>query len=211
MSDPDKALLTEASLLSFARNVEPDVRQDIIDCLHHARLVADDHHSSRTNWRAWLDAYQRSITATGGSRSAGINDARLRIHSFRDIGKLQLPVVDNAAELRQLYRSSLDRLLSSEHAANFFGSWFTSGRSESFQLMPCAMRNKDEVSIILCSLQMTTLALRPAQYFWQILGGEMQVHAVSTAFRFSRQSFEPFRQTVQDALADRAAAEIISL
>ncbi|RML57692.1 hypothetical protein ALQ93_101529 [Pseudomonas syringae pv. pisi] len=73
------------------------------------------------------------------------------------------------------------------------------------------MCSKDEVSILLCSLQMTTLALRPARYFWQIVGGEMQVHAVATTFRFSRQSFEPFRQTVQDALADRAAAEIISL
>ncbi|KMY00965.1 hypothetical protein V476_07310 [Pseudomonas syringae KCTC 12500] len=211
MSDPDEALLTDAGLLSFARNVEPDLRQNIIDCLRHARLVADDHHSSRTKWRAWLEAYQRSIAATGGLRSAGINDARLKIHSFRDIGKLQLPVVDNAGELRQLYRSSFDKLLSSDHAASFFSSWFTSGRSESFQLMPCAMRSKDEVSILLCSLQMTTLALRPARYFWQIVGGEMQVHAVATAFRFSRQSFEPFRQTVQDALADRAAAEIISL
>ncbi|RMM34113.1 hypothetical protein ALQ80_05251 [Pseudomonas coronafaciens pv. oryzae] len=37
------------------------------------------------------------------------------------------------------------------------------------------------------------------------------MHAISAAFRFSRQSFEPFRQTVQDALADRARAEIISL
>ena len=211
MSDPDEALLAGASLLSFAGNVEPDLRQDITDCLQHARLVADDRHSSRMNWRAWLDAYQRSIAATGGPRSAGINDARLKIHSFSDIGKLQLPVVDNAGELRQLYRSSLDKLLNSDHATRFFRSWFTSGRSESFQLMPCAMRNEDEVSILLCSLQMTTLALRPARYFWQILGGEMQVHAVTTAFRFSRQSFEPFRQTVRDALADRAAAEIISL
>ena len=109
MSDPDEALLTDAGLLSFARNVEPDLRQHIIDCLHHARLVADDHHSSRTKWRAWLEAYQRSIAATGGLRSAGINDARLKIHSFRDIGKPQLPVVDNAGELRQLYRSSFDK------------------------------------------------------------------------------------------------------
>ncbi|MCW6056375.1 hypothetical protein [Pseudomonas fragariae (ex Marin et al. 2024)] len=211
MSDPDNALLTGSSLLSFARNIEPDLRQDIIDCLHHAKLVADDRHSSRGNWRAWLDVYQRSIAATGGSHGAGINDARLKIHSFSDIGSLQLPVFDNAGELRQLYRSSLDRLLSSDHAKTFFSSWFTSGRSESFQLIPCSMHSEDEVTILLCSLQMTTIALRPALYFWQVLGGEMQVHVVGTAFRFSRQSFEPFRQVVQDTLADRAAAEIISL
>ncbi|GGJ23281.1 hypothetical protein GCM10009085_16890 [Pseudomonas avellanae] len=48
-------------------------------------------------------------------------------------------------------------------------------------------------------------------HFWQILGGEMQVHTVGTAFRFNRQRFEPFRQTVQDTLSDRATAEIIGL
>ncbi|KPX73506.1 hypothetical protein ALP66_01151 [Pseudomonas amygdali pv. photiniae] len=211
MSDLDETLLAGANLLSFARNVEPGLRQDVQDCLHHAKLVADDQHSPRMAWRSWLDAYQQAILATGGRRSAVINDVRLRIHSFRDIGKLQLPMVNNSVELRRLYRSSLDRLLSSNHAKTFFSSWFTSGRSESFQIMPCAMHSEDEVMILLCSLQMTTIASRPALYFWQILGGEMQVHAVGTAFRFSRKSFEPFRQTVQDMLADRAAAEIINL
>ncbi|WP_055003158.1 hypothetical protein [Pseudomonas coronafaciens] len=210
MSDPDETLLTSSSLLSF-HNIDACLRQDIISCLRHARLVADDQHSPQRAWHLWLDVYQRSIVANGGLRSARGNDVRLNIHSFRDIGKLRFPVVDNAVELRRLYHRSLDTLLASDHAKTFFSSWFTSGRSESFQLMPCVMHNKDEATILLCSLQMTTTALRPAFYFWQILGGEMRVHAISAAFRFSRQSFEPFRQTVQDSLADRARAEIISL
>ncbi|WP_122341630.1 hypothetical protein [Pseudomonas caricapapayae] len=211
MSDPDETLLAGSSLLSFARNVEPDLREDILSCLQYARLVATDRYSPGRAWRAWLNAYQHAILANGGRRSAGLNDVHLKIHSFRDVGKLQLPVIDNTVELGQLYRSSFDRLLSSDHAKTFFSSWFTSGRSESFQLMPCVMHSEDEVTILMCSVQMTTLALRPALHFWQVLGGEMRVHAVGTAFRFSRQSFGPFRQTVQDALTGRAVAEIIRL
>ncbi|MDU8499347.1 hypothetical protein RYB01_09135 [Pseudomonas syringae] len=211
MSDLDETLLAGANLLSFARDVEPGLRQDVQECLSHAQLVADNHHSPRMAWRSWLDAYQQAILATGGRRSAATNDTRLKIHSFRDLGRLQLTRVDNSVELHRLYRSSLDRLLTSDHAKTFFSSWFTSGRSESFQLIPCAMHSEDEVTILLCSLQMTTTALRPALYFWQVLGGEMQVHAVGTAFRFSRQRFEPFRLMVRNTLVDRATAEIVNL
>ncbi|RMN81338.1 hypothetical protein, partial [Pseudomonas cannabina] len=165
----------------------------------------------RQAWRSWLEVYQRTISATGGQPDARIEEARLKIHRFRDIGKLRLPVVSNSVELRQLYLRSFDSLLASEHAQAFFNNWFVSGRFESFQIIPCAMQGEEEATIMLCSMQMKTLALRPALYFWQILGGEMQVHTVGTAFRFKRQRFDPFRQAVQDTLSDRATAEIISL
>ncbi|KPC35517.1 Uncharacterized protein ABJ99_3927 [Pseudomonas syringae pv. cilantro] len=211
MPERDESLLSGNNLVSFAYNVCPALRQDILDCLHHARLVADDLHSPRQSWRSWLDTYQRTISATGGQLDARIEEARLKIHRFRDIGKLRLPAVSNSVELRQLYLRSLDSLLASEHAQTFFNNWFISGRFESFQIIPCAMQSEEEATIMLCSMQMSTLALRPALYFWQILGGEMQVHTFGTAFRFNRQRFEPFRQTVQDALSDRAIAEIVGL
>ncbi|KTB57664.1 hypothetical protein AO067_00555 [Pseudomonas viridiflava ICMP 13104] len=211
MSEGDESLLSGSNLVSFAQNVHPDLRQDILNCLQYARIVADDLHSPHQTWRPWLDAYQRTISATGVHPGAQIRDARFKIHRFKDIGRLQLPALSNSAELRQLYLRSLDSLLASDHALAFFSNWFVSGRSESFQIIPCAMQSEDEATILLCGMQMTTLALRPALYFWQILGGEMQVHAAGMAFRFSRQRFEPYRQTVQDILSDRAIAEIISL
>ncbi|MFA0996268.1 MULTISPECIES: hypothetical protein [Pseudomonas syringae group] len=211
MPKRDESLLSGNNLVSFAHNFSPQLRQDILDCLQYARLVADDLHSPSQAWRSWLDVYQRTISSTGGRPESRIEEARLKIHRFRDIGKLRLPVVSNSVELRRLYLHSLDSLLASEHAQAFFNNWFVSGRFESFQIIPCAMQSEDEATIMLCSMQMTTLALRPALYFWQILGGEMQVHTVGTAFRFNRQGFEPFRQTVQDTLSDRATAEIIGL
>lgn len=211
MPEHDENLLSGNNLVSFAQNVCPALRQDILDCLQHARLVADDLHSPRQAWRSWLDVYQRTISATGGQPDARVEEALLKIHRFRDIGTLRLPVVSNSVELRQLYQRSLDSLLASGHAQTFFSNWFVSGRFESFQVIPCAMQSEEEATIMLCSMQMKTLALRPALYFWQILGGEMLVHTVGTAFRFNRQRFEPFRQMVQDTLSDRATAEIIGL
>lgn len=126
----------------------------------------------RASPRSWLEVYQRTISATGGQPDARIEEARLKIHRFRDIGKLRLPVVSNSVELRQLYLRSFDSLLASEHAQAFFNNWFVSGRFESFQIIPCAMQGEEEATIMLCSMQMKTTALRPALYFWQILGGK---------------------------------------
>ncbi|UQW66901.1 hypothetical protein L2Y01_23820 [Pseudomonas avellanae] len=162
MSERDESMLSGDNLMSFTHNVPPALRQDILDCLQYARLVADDLHSPGQAWRSWLDVYQRTISSTGGRPESRIEEARLKIHRFRDIGKLRLPVVSNSVELRRLYLHSLDSLLASEHAQAFFNNWFVSGRFESFQIIPCAMQSEDEATIMLCSMQMKTLALRPA-------------------------------------------------
>ncbi|MBA1230424.1 hypothetical protein G7013_12295 [Pseudomonas viridiflava] len=211
MSGRDESLLAGSDLVSFAQNVAPDLRQDILDCLLYAKVTADAHFSSRQAWRLWLNAYQQALASTGGLRCADITDKRLKIHSFKDIRKLPLPVFPGGLALGPLYIRSIDRLMTSEHAQLFFSTWFSSGRSESFQVMPCAMQDEHEAVVLSCGLQMTTLALRPALYFWQIMSGEMHVHAVCTAFRFSRMGYEPFRQRVNERIAEHAAQEIMRL
>lgn len=210
MSTLEESLLSGKNLVSFAHNIAPGLRQDILDCLLYAQLKADESVPHRDDWRTRQGAYQRSLEKNGANRYADVRDQRVKIHHLRDLRKLQLPV-NRSPELHQLYGRSLDKLMTSEHAQAFFSSWFTSGRSEHFQVVPCAMHSEDEATIVLCALQMTTTSLRPALYFWQILGGEMMVQAAAAGFRFSSKAFDPYRQAVQDTLSAHAAREILRL
>lgn len=211
MSGDHDGLLAGSNLVSFASDVAPELRQDIIECLRYANICADALYSSRQNWRAWLSAYQQAMASAGAASFMSLPDQRLKLYSLRDIRRLKVPAVPNAQQLIQLYSRSVEKLLDSEHAQLFFGSWFSSGRSESFQVVPCAMQDEKEAVILMCGLEMTTMALRPGFFFWQIIGGEMQVRAVCMAFRFSRDRYEPFRKVVQETLVANAARQVMYL
>lgn len=211
MSNNHDCVLVASNLVSFSEGMAPGLRQDLMDCLLYAQLAADDSFSPRRQWSAWLDTYQRSIGEKGGRRTDSFVGDRLKIHRFSELGKLRLPrSVMGVPGLGQLFVQSLDRLLASEQAKKFFGSWFSAGRSESFQVVPCIQSREDEATILLCGMQMTT-GFRPSRYFWQVLAGEMSVRYTGAAFVFSRQAFEPVRQTVRDVLAARASQEIMRL
>ena len=211
MSNNHDCVLVASNLVSFSEGMTPGLRQDLLDCLLYAQLAADDSFSPRRQWSAWLDTYQRSIAEKGARRTENFAGGTLKIHRFSELGRLRFPrSVMRVPGLGQLFGQSLDRLMASEQAKKFFGSWFSAGRSESFQVVPCIQNKEDEATILLCGMQMTT-GFRPSRYFWQVLAGEMTVRYTGAAFVFSRQAFEPVRQAVRDALAARAAKQIMRL
>lgn len=211
MSNNHDCVLVASNLVSFSQGMVPGLRQDLMDCLFYAQLAADDSFSPRQQWPAWLDTYQRSIGERGGRRTDYFVGDTLNIHRISELRRLRLPQsVTGVPALGQLFVLSLDRLMASEQAKKFFGSWFSSGRSESFQVVPCIQNSEDEAIILLCGMQMTT-GLRPSRYFWKVLAGEMSVRYTGMAFSFSRQAFDPVRRSIRDALAARAAQEITRL
>ncbi|MCD5994345.1 hypothetical protein KDX38_12045 [Pseudomonas sp. CDFA 602] len=211
MSSPERSILSGTSLVSFGHGISPDLGQDILDCLLYAQLKADEQHTSKRSWRPWFYEYQMSISASGARPHERLDDDRLEIQSLRDLDRLPLRSSLYSPELRDLFRASLEALVASDHAQTFFNSWFTSGRSESFQVVPCTRHNDDQVTLMMCGLQLTTSALRPAFLFWQALSGQMIVDVAGGAFRFSRRAFDPFRDAVGEALSRHALKRVIEL
>ncbi|MFJ4143467.1 hypothetical protein [Pseudomonas sp. NPDC089734] len=209
----DHCLLMGRHLVTFGEGIESDLKNDILDCLLYAQSSADSLFSrSRDGWR-WQEEYQRSILSTGGQPFGRGARGRLKIHDLRDLSRrAAFTELATSAELKQLLTTSFDALMSSEPARKYFDSWFaSSGRSESFQVVPCEAQENGRVNILVCGLQMRTSALRPARYFWQVLGGEMVVGYSGATFRFRREAYEPARSRVQEALFQKAEREIVRL
>ena len=211
MKPGNESCLYGTNLVSFGEGIEEGLQQDVLDCLLYAQLKADGETSRQNDWRGWLHAFQQSMGSAGARQSDVVGDNMMIVRGLRDLRNPRFLGADSSAELRDLFNRSIDALMTSEHANTYFRSWFTSGRSESFQVVPCVMETDDEVTIMLCGLQLTTLAFRSGFFFWDVLRGEMRVHYAGAAYRFSRTLFEPSRSQVQETLDRHAKRQIIQL
>lgn len=198
----DGAILFGDSVLSFGASIDQPLREDILDCLLYAQLSADKKHQKRAAWRPWIEQYQRVIYQNGSPLNGAIDPMNLKIKRLRDLRNLPLASRGTATspQLRALMNSSLEKLLESEHAKTFFSSWFSAGRSESFQVVPCQIDEAGEVTILVCGLQMTTTAVSHSPFFWQALSGDMTVRSNGASFRFSTQGYAPYRDKIRGYL-----------
>ena len=206
-------LLQARNLVSFAPGISAQLRADILDCLLYAQLSADQKYDRHRSWRGWIDQYQRVIYQKGGRLTGAIDPGAVTIKRLRDLRYLPPSAFGKAtsAELHALMTGSLKALLNSEHANTFFSSWFTSGQSESFQLVPCQASRPDAVDILVCGLQMTTRAVKPARLFWDTLSGDMLVRTNGASFSLTEQSYAPHREKISHYLTDVAKKAIAEL
>lgn len=211
MSIKHESILCGNNLVSFGEGINADLRQDILDCLLYAQFCADDETSMQRHWRGWLEVYQRSVGDAGAQCTAIIADSTFMIRRLRDLRHEPFLNGFPSAELRELFSLSFDTLMNSGQARAFFNSWFSSGRSESIQVVPCVMNDEGKVSIMLCGLHVITMAFRKGFFPWEILSGEMRVDFAGAAYRFSRELFDPARSRIRDELANRAREAVIQL
>jgi hypothetical protein len=206
-------LLQSRNLVSFAADVSAQLRADILDCLLYAQLSADRKHDRRRNWKPWIDQYQRTLYKNGGKLSGAINPGIATIGHLRDLRRLPAGAFGSATtpELHALMTGALQTLLESEHASRFFNSWFSSGHSESFQIVPCRARESGAVEILVCGMQMTTRAVKPALTFWETLSGDMTVRTNGASFLLTEQSYAPHREDISRRLAVAANNAIARL
>ncbi|MGV8918260.1 MAG: hypothetical protein ACOH2R_10760 [Pseudomonas sp.] len=224
MSNNDMCLLVGRNLLSFGQGISTALRADIMNCLLYAESSADQRYDQRQDWKAWIKCYRDVIQQKGSQITGTINPSPLRVKNIKQARALALNATGrvNASRLQRLWVAAFDTLMASGHAQTFFNTWFGSGRSETFQVVPCESDGNGGVSILLCGLQMTTTALNTRFSFWDIfsfsflrakkvVSGEMTVQSIGAAFRFTAQGYEPYRQSIEEYLRMQAQLEVIQL
>lgn len=209
----DETLVQGQNLVSFTAGISGQMRADILDCLLYAQLSADRKYDRRRSWKPWIDQYQRVIYKSGGRLTGAIDPGAVTIKRLRDLRSLPASAFGRAtsAELRALLTGSLHKLLSGEHANTFFNSWFSSGQSESFQVVPCQANGTGGVDILVCGLQMTTRSVKPALVFWDTLSGDMLVRTNGASFSLTEQSYAPHREKISRYLTDVGKEAIAGL
>lgn len=213
MSNVGVNLLAGDSVVSFDEGMSSTLKDDIMDCLLHAQLSADARYDKRRMWQPWIEEYKAQLWRAGGQRTGAVIPRPSKISRLSTLSSLRL-VTSGAASsppLQKLLKQSLDTLMASEHAQTFFNTWFTSGRSESFQVVSCETDRGGGANVLVCGLELTTKALGPGRFFWEVLAGEMTVVANGAACRFTAQGYAPHRQRVQDFLVRQARQAIVEL
>lgn len=213
MSSIGNCLLTGDSVISFGEGISQAFRADIMDSLLYAQLSADARYDKRRMWQPWIEEYKAQLWRSGGQQTGAIIPRPKKINGLAKLSSLR-PDVSGAASspyLLQLLKQSLDALMASDHAQIFFNSWFSSGRSESFQVVPCEADGRGGATILICGLQMTTKSVGSGLFFWQVVAGEMTVIANGAACRLTTQGYESHRKNIQDYLKDQAKQQIMEL
>jgi len=213
MSSQSESLLMGSNLVAFAPSVPANLRADVMDCLLYAQLSADAKFDRSRTWRQWIEQYQRILYQKGARISGALNPVRLKIERLSDLSRIRHHLAGSATspQLRVLLERSINELMNSDHAKTFFGSWFSAGRSESMQVIPCEATQDGGVNILVCGLQMTTTAFKPGIFFWEVLGGEMIVTANGGSFLMTEDSYAPFREPIASYLATQAQQVIQEL
>ena len=209
----DESVLQGRNFVSFAPGISAQLRADILDCLLYAQLSADQKHDRYRNWKPWIEQYQRTIYQKGGRLTGSIDPGMVTIRRLRDLRYLPASAFGRATspELHALMAGSLHTLLGSEHANTFFSSWFSSGQSESFQVVPCRASGTGAVDVLVCGLQMTTRGVKPGLLFWDTLSGDMIVRTNGASFSLTEQSYAPYREKISRYLTDAAKKAIAEL
>lgn len=117
------------------------------------------------------------------------------------------------AQLANVAQSGLDDMFKSDHARHFFSSWFgfNSGRSDSFQIVPCERSVSGDIHIALCGLRMLTRTrVKPSNPFfpqWP-LAYEMTLTLRGGGFVFDVKGYQQHRERVQRKLLDKGVDAI---
>jgi hypothetical protein len=209
----DESVLQGRNFVSFGPGIPAQLRADILDCLLYAQLSADQKYNRYRSWKPWIEQYQRIIYQKGGRLTGSVDPGAVTIRRLRDLRYLPASAFGRATspELHALMAGSLHALFSSEHANTFFNSWFSSGQSESFQVVPCRASRTGALDVLVCGLQMTTRAVKPGPLFWDALSGDMTVRTNGASFSLTEQSYAPHREKISRYLTDVAKKTIAEL
>jgi hypothetical protein len=213
MSSGSDTLLIGNNLLSFEASISRSLRDDLLDCLLYAEQSADKKHDRSANWKLWIEQFQRVIYQKGGRLTGAIDPNQVVIEHIRELRNVPYMIAGSATSraLQVLLDRSISTLLASEHAKTFFHSWFSSGRSESFQVIPCRVSQGGGVSILVCGLQMTSQASKPERALWEAPGGELTIRSNGGSFLLTEESYLPYRERIRAHLTRQARQAILEL
>ncbi|HEX8595476.1 MAG TPA: hypothetical protein VF682_19705 [Pseudomonas sp.] len=208
-------MLIDNNLVSFTPDIGSLERADIQDCLLYAHIAAQSHNREQ-NWVEWVDTFQQTLDECGFIRQNAIDRRSAKFKKREQFQKEASDLIRQVTspQLAQTAESSLDTMFNSGHAKTFFSSWFSAGRSDSMQIIPCQLSSPGRVSVVVCGLQMTTRTLPKA--WWQLfsvlpqwpLDYEMTLLLKGSHFSFDATRYAPHRKSVQKELVARSVDKI---
>jgi hypothetical protein len=193
------------NLFSFYPGATEEEKGDILDCLLLADLQASEALNREQNWEPWIHLHQQKLVGTGLSLVSLIEHNPVKISKRSDFSKKTSRLIQAIASprLADVAREALEVMHKSGHAQRFYDRWFSAGRSDNFQVIPCEKMPDGSIDIMVCGLQMTTRSKPKLQiaYFplWPI-AFEMTMVMEGGLFTYDVNLYAPHRARVNGEL-----------
>lgn len=199
---PSGVLLSDNNLVSFSQEMSEQERRDVIDCLRYSQSLANRKHSRHQAWGRWLNTYQAGLFNNGFTLSGALLYEILSISDARELRHVMGKAIEAAGHqaLSGLAATALETMLDSHHAQSFFEGWFTAGRSESMQVVPCRRDAAGFVEVMICGLQMHTEEM--AGSWFKRPTAQMTITIDGAAFIYSAQAYAPYREKIRKELKE---------
>jgi hypothetical protein len=205
MSDhPATSLLIGNNLLCFAPGATAQEKADIQDCLLLAELRTSELHSRGESWERWMDVYQQNLVDGGLVLQDRTDQQSAVINRRRDFPRKTAALISTVPSPRlvEIASGALADMYASAHAQHFFDSWFSAGRSDTFQVIPCERTATGRVDLLICGLQMNT-RMKPRVSLWLPIwpiAYEMTLSLKAAGFLYDAAAYDPLRERVQAEL-----------
>lgn len=195
-------LLSGNDLVSFSEDTSQQERRDILDCLRYSQSLANKKHDRNRAWRRWINTYQAGLYKSGFTLSGALPHEVRSISDSRELHHVMGNVIEATGHqaLSVLARTALQTMLGSPHAQSFFDGWFTFGRSESMQVIPCRKDAAGFIDVMICGVQMHTE--ETAGSWFKSPQALMTIAIDGGAFRYSAQGYAPYRQMIRNELKE---------
>lgn len=195
-NSPGDALLTGNNVVSFSDGMSEQEKSDILDCLNYAQAWADSKYHRRDAWSKWMREYQAVFYNNGFKLTGALGNDSLSITRPEDLLNVTRDAIRATGhpELSELAYSALQKTLTSQQAQAFFEDWFSASQSDNFQLVPCRKEAAGGIDVLICGIRMHTEA--QAGTWFQRPTSSMTITLNGSAFLYTRQGYEPYREKV---------------
>lgn len=205
------SVLTGNSLVSFSPGTSAEERGDILDCLTYTELRANKKFDRRTGWSKWLNRYEAGLYKNGFALSGALSNNTITVDNYRALPSIADEMIHTASrdatehrELARLASSALNAMFESDQAQVFFRDWFSTERSESFQVVPCCRNESGHIEVMICGMQMITETVEGS--WFHRASALMTVSVSGGTYLYSREAYEPYRNKVESKLAEQTYA-----
>ncbi|MCF7531891.1 hypothetical protein [Pseudomonas petrae] len=193
-------LLTGQNLVTFSSGVSDQEKNDILDCLNYTEMRADRKFDRQHAWKRWIERYQAGLFNSGFKLGGVLESNVIRIQHRRELPEVVRSSIQSTGSphLGVQGRSALEAMLRSSQVQSFFEDWFSTGRAEAFQVVPCRKASNGQIEVMVCGLNMLVETATKAWLTAPRL--TMEIHVNGGSYLYDKKAFEPYREKVQSTL-----------
>ena len=198
-----QAVLVAGNLVSFAKDVTEQDRQDVMDLMLYADLSASKKYDQTTLSISWLNHYQQRLIKFGCELKAFIDPETLFASDLQSFYQLTCQVYGSVGSiaLSQQLRASFSALDLDQTAMDLFQRSMGNARSEIIKATPCELTASNELMILFCAIKLTSTVDVEGFLFWKETFRDLSIRPDGGVFLFRREIYDRYRAGIRSRLA----------